>query len=160
MSSLLSKQSQARETEHIYESVSGRFLSLRKRMVRWASTAWALGFVSLGLIIGGAAMLALGQLPETVTLVQPAITSDQLANSDGLLRKEADHVIGIIVDMSSGILGKIVGFAMLIVGFMNGVLRNSLGPVIAAIAGSSMIFTMPQMFEAILGEDLSIFINC
>lgn len=153
MSGLLSKQSQARETEHIYESVSDRLLTLRKRLVRWASIAVASGVVSLGLIGGGLTLLLLGQMPDSLTLVEPSVTSSsQLIESADYTALGANDAIGTLIGILDGPVTKILALIVMLFGLMQAVLRMDIARFVAGIFGSMAIFSAPQVMLSILGE--------
>lgn len=152
MSSLLSKQSQNSETKHIHENVSAKILSLQKRMARWASIAMASGVVSLGLIVSGIAMLALGQMPEVVTLVQPAITSDQLASSGGLSNSPFETMPRVLIEVLAGPVSKILAVFMAIMGVFQIVTRQSVHGFLAGLMGAGAILMAPEIMLTIYGE--------
>lgn len=153
MSGLLSKQSQARETEHIYESVSDRLLTLRKRLVRWASIAVASGVVSLGLIGSGLTLLLLGQMPDSLTLVEPSVTSSsQLIESANYTALSANDAIRTLIGILDGPVTMILASIMMLFGLMQAVLRMNIAGFVAGIFGSVAIYSAPQVMLSILGE--------
>lgn len=156
MSSLLSEGSRNDEIQYIREDVSTRLGSLKQRLKRWWSAFIGLGAGSLTLIVGGASMLALGQMPDTIELVSPAVETVSGGGSatGGAVDPEMAKLVETMSDFAGGTLGRIIALMMVIIGIVQGIMRQSIAGIIMGIAPAIAISQMPAVMEGILGAEL------
>jgi len=156
MSSLLSEGSRNDEIQYIREDVSTRLGSLKQRLKRWWSAFIGLGAGSLTLIIGGASMLALGQMPDTIELVSPAVETVSGGGSatGGTVDPEMAKLVQTMTDFVGGTLGRIIAMIMIIVGIIQGVARQSIAGLVMGIAPAIALFQAPAVLEGILGAEV------
>lgn len=156
MSSLLSEGSRNDEIQYIREDVSTRLGSLKQRLKRWWSAFIGLGAGSLTLIIGGASMLALGQMPDSIVLVSPAVetVSGGGSASSGNVDPEMAKLVQTMTDFVGGTLGKIIALMMVIIGIVQGIARQSIVGFVMGVAPAIAISQMPAVIEGIIGAEL------
>lgn len=84
----------------------------------------------------GAVILALG-----------LVAGSAMAGQGG---DEFSSVYDTIVDWSQGTLGRIIALAMVLVGMVAGVVRQSIMAVVIGIAGGMALYNAPTVIEAIM----------
>lgn len=152
MNKLLSEKSCRDETLHIFDDVYRLYIPLRKRAALLVSATVGLSVVSLSLIGCGLTLLLLGQMPDMVSLVEPAMSSNQLIKPAGHTIPSLNDAFGDLARMLEGPITTILASIMMLMGVMQAVLRMNISGFIVSSFGAVAIFTAPQVMLSMLDE--------
>lgn len=150
MKALVSEESRNNEVEYIREDVSHKFAALRKRLSRWKTGTITLGGGAIFLITGGILLLVMGQLPESIELVSPAVEAAQGSDPfTGAVNPEFAPVIEAMNDVVGGVFGRVIAMFMIIMGIAQGLRRQSIVAFAMGPAAGIALYSLPQVMESI-----------
>lgn len=159
MTGLMSADAFEAEHDHIREEINQTAGSLASRQTRWTLTTVGSLLLTVVLFGAGMAMVAIGALPDEVSL-QPLAIDNTLTvtlpetygehGTTSVPTKREDpfaEAFGALTEGPLSVLTKLIGGIMLVMGFISGIARQSIMSFVTGIAGGVFMFQAPAFVE-------------